>query len=83
MQFQCKEVHGVFEYDYTDLSGWSMKVKNYHNKGDIIDVDFDKVVESHFEADFLNDKFMAVDQEAQVWAKTLQEFMQTESLAVA
>jgi len=83
MQFQCNDVHGVFEYDFSDMSGWSMKVKNYHNKGDIIDVDFDVVVESHFEADFLNGKFTAVDEQAQAWAKSLQEFMQTEPLVIA
>lgn len=76
MLFRCNDVHGVFEYDQSDTTGWSVKVKNYYNKGDVIDVDFDVVVESHFEADFLGGKFVAVDAEAQQWAMTLQEFMQ-------
>lgn len=83
MQFRCNEVHGVFEYDQCDTTGWSVKVKNYYNEGEVIDVDFDVVVESHFEADFLNGKFVAIDAEAQQWAKTLQEFMQPTEQAVA
>jgi hypothetical protein len=78
MQFRCNDVQGVIEYDYSYGAGWSEKVKNYYNKDEIIDVDFDVVIESYFTVDFLNGKFIPVDQEAQDWAKTLQEFMQTE-----
>lgn len=75
MQFRTNDVIGIFVFDYSDKNGWSEKVKDYYNKGDIIDVDFDVVIETHFTVDFLNGKFVAVDTEAQDWAKTLVEFM--------
>jgi hypothetical protein len=76
MQFRTNDVIGIFVFDFSDTTGWSEKVKDYYNKGDIIDVDFDVVIETHFTVDFLNNKFVAVDQEAQDWAKSLVEFMQ-------
>lgn len=76
MQFRSNDVQGVFVYDFSDNLGWSEKVREYYNKGDVIDVDFDVVIETHFTVDFLNNKFTAIDAEAQDWAKTLVEFMQ-------
>lgn len=75
MQFRSNDVQGVFVYDFSDNLGWSEKVREYYNKGDVIDVDFDVVIETHFMVDFLNNKFVAIDAEAQEWAKTLVEFM--------
>jgi hypothetical protein len=69
MQFLSNDVQGIFVYDYTEPLGWSEKVKEYYNKGDIVDVDFDVVIETHFTADFLNGKFTAIDAEAQDWAE--------------
>lgn len=75
MRFSCNDVIGLFVYDYSDTTGWSEKVKEYHDKGEVIDVDFDVVVETYFEADFLNKKFVPVDDEAKKWAKTLMDYV--------
>lgn len=88
MQFRSNDVQGIFVYDFTDTTGWSEKVKEYYNNGDIIDVDFDVVIETHFTSDFLNGKFTAIDTEAQGWAEPFLAMMRpqveaVEELAVA
>jgi hypothetical protein len=77
MQFRTTDIHGVFVYEMSDTFGWSEKVKDYYNKGDIIDVDFDVVIETHFTSDFLNGKLIAVDEEAKAWAAPLLEMMKS------
>lgn len=84
MKFISNDVHGVFEYDFSDNVGWSEKVKNYYNKGDVIDVNFDVVIETHFTADFLNGKFVPLDAEAKEWAVPLMALNKySEDVAVA
>lgn len=73
MQFRTTEVHGIFVYEMTDCFAWSEKVKDYYNEGDLIDVDFDVVIETHFMSDYLNGKLVAVDEEAKAWAHPLLE----------
>jgi hypothetical protein len=75
MQFRTTEVHGIFVYEVSDNFAWSEKVVDYYNEGDVIDVDFDSVIETHFTADFLNGKLVAVDEEAKAWAAPLIEMM--------
>ena len=87
MKFRSNEVQGVLVYDYSYVGGtsyqWSEAVTEYHNEGDIIDVDFDVVIETHFTIDFLNGKFTAVDEEAQAWAKPLLELVKQEVVTEA
>lgn len=75
MQFRTTEVHGVFVYELSDTFAWSEKVQDYYNEGDVLDVDFDVVIETHFTADFLAGKVVAVDEEAKAWAAPLLELM--------
>jgi hypothetical protein len=77
MQFRTTDVHGLFVYDLSDSFSWSEKVKDYYNEGDVIDVDFDVVIETHFTADFLNGKLVAVDEEAKTWAAPLLQMMKS------
>lgn len=73
MQFRTTEVHGIFVYDMSEGFVWSEKVKDYYNKGDVIDVDFDVVIETHFTSDYLNGKLVPVDDEAKAWTLPLLE----------
>jgi hypothetical protein len=77
MQFRTTDVHGIFVYDMSDSVCWSEKVTDYYNKGDVIDVDFEVVIETHFTADFLGGKLVAVDEEAKAWAAPLLEMMKS------
>lgn len=86
MKFRSNDVQGIFVYDLSADDGsyrWSEVVKDYYNKGDIVDVDFDVVIETHFTIDFLNGMFTPMDDEAREWAAPLLELTQTPEVVAA
>jgi hypothetical protein len=78
MKFRSNAVQGITVYDLVDIGNnkfrWTELTNEYVNAGDIIDVNFDVVIESYFTVDVLNGMFTAVDEEAQAWIAPLKEF---------
>lgn len=78
MQFKSLAAQAMTVYDLANIDGkyvWTESRNEYVNAGEIITVDFDHVIESYFTRDYLAGAFVAVDAEAQAWAKPLAELV--------